>query len=193
MTSFQFDAIVLAGGRSSRLQGGGDKALLVYNGRSLIERAVAAVEAAQTIVSVGPIDVPGTVKAIEEPRFAGPAAALAAGLTKLDEPAEWIVALACDLPFASRAVESLLAAMPVASDGVVAVDETGRRQPLLAIYRSSALSAVIADSEVDGLALHSLISRLDLTELPLDDHLTTDIDSRADAAALGIQVHGPAC
>uniref|UniRef100_UPI0039EF6021 molybdenum cofactor guanylyltransferase n=1 Tax=Sinomonas sp. G460-2 TaxID=3393464 RepID=UPI0039EF6021 len=48
-----FDAIVLAGGRSSRL-GGYPKPRLVYEGVTLLDRALGAVSAARRVAVVGP-------------------------------------------------------------------------------------------------------------------------------------------
>ncbi len=133
-----FDAIVLAGGRASRL-GGRDKPALVFRGEALLDHAItaAAGAGAAVVVVVGPerprdghrpLDLaPGEPDhsppsarvrwAIESPRFGGPAAALGAGmgiLTAPDRagaPGEWVLVLAADLPFAREAVPALLAAL----------------------------------------------------------------------------------
>ncbi|WP_043436145.1 NTP transferase domain-containing protein, partial [Arthrobacter sp. I3] len=77
----EFDAIILAGGRSSRL-GGVPKSGLIYDGATLLERSLRAAGAARRTVVVGPDPggLPGGVLTCrEEPPFAGPAAAIAAG------------------------------------------------------------------------------------------------------------------
>ncbi len=53
-----FDAVILAGGRSSRL-GGSPKAGLVIGGQTLLERALQAARGALAMVVVGPD--PGTL------------------------------------------------------------------------------------------------------------------------------------
>ena len=53
----EFDAIILAGGRSSRL-GGVPKSGLIYDGATLLERSLSAAGAAVRTVVVGPD--PGT-------------------------------------------------------------------------------------------------------------------------------------
>ena len=81
----EFDAIILAGGRSSRL-GGVPKSGLIYDGATLLERSLRAAGAARRTVVVGPDPggLPGGVLTCrEEPPFAGPAAAIAAGLAAL--------------------------------------------------------------------------------------------------------------
>ena len=81
----EFDAIILAGGRSSRL-GGVPKSGLIFDGATLLERSLRAADAAGRIVVVGPDpgDLPdGVLSCREDPPFAGPAAAIAAGLGAL--------------------------------------------------------------------------------------------------------------
>ncbi|GAA1804784.1 NTP transferase domain-containing protein [Agromyces neolithicus] len=82
-----FDAIILAGGRSSRL-GGSPKAELVIGSRRLVDIAVDAASAvgAHRTVVVGPdglVTAP-VITAREQPPFGGPVAGLAAGLAALD-------------------------------------------------------------------------------------------------------------
>ena len=76
----EFDALILAGGRSSRL-GGVPKSQLLYDGATLLALSLSASAGAGATVVVGPD--PGTLPAgvlscREEPAFAGPAAAIAA-------------------------------------------------------------------------------------------------------------------
>ena len=80
------DALVLAGGRSSRL-GSVAKAGLIYEAQTLLERTLDAVAAAGSIVVVGP-DVRTTaerpvLQAREDPPFGGPVAAIGAGMDAL--------------------------------------------------------------------------------------------------------------
>ncbi|RFA10209.1 hypothetical protein B7R54_14075 [Subtercola boreus] len=119
-----FDAIVLAGGRSSRL-GGVPKALLDLGGESLAGLALdAALDARQRVVvgdSAALAAVLGdrmVLFAREHPPFAGPAAGVAAGLDALgardaapgSAPAGFVLVLACDMPRVASAVTPLLAA-----------------------------------------------------------------------------------
>ncbi|XVV06848.1 molybdenum cofactor guanylyltransferase [Actinosynnema sp. CA-248983] len=62
-----WDAVVLAGGRGSRL-GGVDKAAVEVGGRTLLDHALDAVRGARRTVVVGPEKpVPGVVWTREEP------------------------------------------------------------------------------------------------------------------------------
>lgn len=150
----EFDAIVLAGGRSTRL-GGVPKALLAVDGATLLERSLQAARGARRIVVVGPAagSLPSDVLACrEEPPFAGPAAAIAAGLSALSaaadrgdpgagRPAPLTLVLACDMPRVAAAVRALL---DVAADlpadfpadlpaGAPGSDEAGPRDGVVAV------------------------------------------------------------
>ena len=115
-SGFWLDAVVLAGGRASRL-GGADKPALIVGERSLVGWvASAAAEAgARRVVVVGP-DRPGLRLAAgdlrvvrEEPPGSGPVPALRRGLAEASAP--WVFVLAADLPFLRAAdLTSLLAA-----------------------------------------------------------------------------------
>jgi len=182
------DAVLLAGGRASRM-GGVDKTALVSSGRALSDHALVAAEGARTVVLVGLRDgrtaPAGVVRTREDPPFGGPVAAIAAGLAAVSEPAPWTLVLACDLVRPETAVAVLLDAAAQAgdTDGLVAVDEDGRRQPLLALYRSAALrDALRALGDPDGAAVRRLTADLRLVEVPLAAGLCADVDEPADAA-----------
>ncbi|BDZ47252.1 molybdenum cofactor guanylyltransferase [Naasia aerilata] len=187
-------ALILAGGRASRLAGR-DKTALQYGSRTLLEHAVAAAQAARECVIVGPVSPFPAIRAVlEEPRYGGPVAALAAGLAALT-PAEDgdILVLAADQPRVTEAVPALLAAAGGTAAAWVAVDEAGRRQPLLALYREDALRAAVASlgDEVAGASLRRLLAQLpEVAEVPLADRLTADVDTPEDAARAGIPGFG---
>jgi molybdopterin-guanine dinucleotide biosynthesis protein A len=198
------DALVLAGGRSTRL-GSIPKARLSYRARSLLEHTVAALSAVRTTVVVGDVtaqSLPAEVLVTrEEPAFAGPAAAIGAGLDRLgatgDEPAAVTVVLACDMPGVEAALPLLLdqaREAEVLQDGLIAVDSVGRLQPLLAAYRTEALVAAVAAQReggtLEGLSVFQLIRPLELREITVPDEATADVDTWADAARWGIENPG---
>ena len=186
-----FDAIVLAGGRASRLDGA-SKAELVVGGRSLLSLALDAAAGSRDIVVVGtPLTVPsGVLVTRESPAFAGPAAAIAAGLDALsaNPPADFVLVLACDVPHSASAVSTLLARMSDGPHGVIAVDSEGRRQPLLGVYRAEALASAVRErgSDIQNLSVRALLSALDLADVPVPPGSTDDIDTWTDAARFGI-------
>jgi len=186
-----FDAIVLAGGRASRLDGA-SKAQLVVGGRSLLSLAIDAAADSRDIVVVGPSPVvpPGVLVARESPAFGGPAAAIAAGLEALsaNPPADFVLVLACDVPHSAAAVRTLLARPTDGPHGVIAVDSEGRRQPLLGVYRTEALASAVRErgSDIQNLSVRALLSPLDLADVPVPPGSTDDIDTWTDAAGFGI-------
>ena len=186
-----FDAIVLAGGRASRLDGA-SKAELVVGGRSLLSLALDAAAGSRDIVVVGtPPAVPsGVLVTRESPAFAGPAAAIAAGLEALsaNPSADFVLVLACDVPQSAAAVRTLLARPTDGPHGVIAVDSEGRRQPLLGVYRTEALACAVRErgSDIQNLSVRALLSPLDLADVPVPPGSTDDIDTWTDAAGFGI-------
>ncbi|MPV49080.1 NTP transferase domain-containing protein [Pseudactinotalea sp. HY160] len=167
-------AVILAGGRGSRL-GGVRKAELRVDGDALLAYVLAAVEACSERVVVGfpDLDVPaGVVLTREDPPGSGPAAGIAAGMARVGAGADWVLVLACDLPGAGEIVPELLAAAAAAPAqvesilartpsadlppgdragdrggdraGVRAGDVEGRTEWLTGIHRAGALRRVIA-------------------------------------------------
>jgi molybdopterin-guanine dinucleotide biosynthesis protein A len=132
----EVDAVVLAGGRASRL-GGADKPALVVGERSLLASVTAAAAAAgaRVVVVVGPprpglVLTAGRLRVVrEDPPGSGPVPALRRGLAEVAAP--WVLVLAADLPFIRAGhLTSLLAAAagarPAAGPGPA--DDAGRPQ-----------------------------------------------------------------
>ena len=168
-----WDAIVLAGGRASRL-GGVDKVAVEIGGRTLLQRTLDAVSDADRVVLVGDVDAPDAVVVREEPRFAGPAVAVAAGLAEVR--ADWVLVVACDHPFLADAVEPLLAAR--SGDGGIAVGPDGRRQNLLVVAAASALrSSLESQADLVDLPFRRILEPLDLAEIAVPERATVDVDT----------------
>ena len=192
----EFNAIIIAGGRATRL-GGIDKTALVFNGRSLLQCALDAVRGAGQIAVVGfgialePAE--GLSQTAEEPRWGGPAAALTAGMHNLRlSRVEHTVVIAADMPRVAGAVALLLDAIDDEHDGIIAVDSTGTRQQLLAVYRTSALRQAVAASDSTNAAMRSITGALRLRELLVPDELCADVDTPIDAIENGIELRTPA-
>lgn len=201
IVSLVFDAVLLAGGRASRVHGA-DKTGFTSGDATLLDRAVEASVGARSLVVVGLRDgrVPpaGALLTREEPAWSGPVAALAAGLDVVEDAAPWTLVLACDLPRAPEAVQALLAGsgsgdgddVDERRDGLLAIDSGGRRQPLLGLYRTGALETRLAALRADGpltdLSLRRLLDGLDLLEVPVPDELCADVDTVDDADRLGV-------
>ena len=221
--SLAFDALILAGGRSSRL-GGVPKQSLVFRGQTLLERALDAAAGARRTVVVGdsgflpsqgtasppvspslPVSPsnwpPGVLRCREEPPFAGPAAAIAAGLEALAKnggDAPFTLVLACDMPLASEAVAVLREALSASAarpqggcgGGMMARSGDGREQPLAAFYSTHGLKQACAElaarnALVNG-SVRALLASLDVQLVTVPAGSTSDVDTWDDAAALGI-------
>ncbi len=213
----EFNAIILAGGRSSRL-GGVPKSRLVVDGATLLERSLSAAGAAVRIVVVGPDPgdlPPGVLTCREDPPFAGPAAAIAAGVNALaaDHAGRhegalppYTLVLACDMPRSAAAVRALadsLAASTISAgeqeqeggDGVMAVSADGRKQPLAGFYGTAALQRSVADAgrrgSLENASVFALLARLDVREVRVPSGSTDDVDTWEDASALGVSSRTP--
>lgn len=172
------DAILLAGGRASRV-GGAAKPLFEVDGRTLLRAGVDAARSvgAQRIVVVGPRldDDAGLTWVREDPPFGGPVAAVLAALPVVD--AEEVLVLACDLPTAVPAVAALPDVLGAGIDGACLDD--GRRQWLIGRYRTGALRTAasgLADRGRDA-AMRALLGGLRIEPVAVDPALTRDIDT----------------
>lgn len=181
------DAIVLAGGSGRRL-GGVDKATLSVAGRSLLDRALEAVDRAGQIVVVGPVDVPRRVRqVVEDPPGGGPVAGLVAGMTALAdgrEPAEWVAVVAVDQPAAAEALAPLLSAAgqpKCRTDGFCQEDAGGHPQWLLAVYRRESLARALEPVGTGhGVSVRQLVSELNLARIREGAASVGDIDTWED-------------
>ena len=137
-----YTAVVLAGGKAARL-GGQAKPQLEVGGRTMLAAVLAAVSDADRRVVVGPRQpVPDDVVLVRErPPGGGPVAALRAGLAEVST--DVVALLAGDLPFLTGTLIADLRER-LAGDGVLVVDEGGRDQWLLGVWRTAALRGAVA-------------------------------------------------
>lgn len=161
----EFDALVLAGGASTRMRHT-DKAGLDVGGIALLDRVLSAVADARHVVVVGPrrpTAWPVTFT-IEEPAGSGPAAAIVHGLSLIEAPT--VVVVAADLPFAATAVPKLLDALIRGqADAAMLIDDAGRRQLLLAAYRTDVLRRFADGRDWRGASVRALTESLTVVEV----------------------------
>jgi molybdopterin-guanine dinucleotide biosynthesis protein A len=176
-----FAAIVLAGGRARRL-GGADKPMVEVGGKALLHRVLTAVAAANPVIAVGPErgGFPGVMWTREDPPGGGPVAALAAGLALVPSGADVVLVLAGDLTgVTEETVRRLLAALGD-RDGAVLVDQDGRRQWLLGVWRRDALRGALPANPA-GAALRRTLGVLSIVDVSATAAgETADVDTHAD-------------
>ncbi|WP_307383654.1 MULTISPECIES: DUF6457 domain-containing protein [Microbacterium] len=178
------DAILLAGGRASRVDGAA-KPLFEVDGRTLLRAGYDAVRAggASNVVVAGPRldDDLAVTWTREDPPFGGPVAAIVAALPLVD--AADVFVLACDLPTAIPAVAALPDPLPTGVDGACLDD--GRRQWLIGRYRTAALRAAasgLLDRGRDA-SMRALLGGLRVEPIAVDPALTRDVDTWDDLRA----------
>lgn len=178
------DALILAGGRSSRLGGSGKQKLRI-EAESLLDRTIRAARdaGAEHAVVVGDDEVDGAVTVRESPAFAGPVAAIAAGMSALPRRADALLVLACDMPEIGAALPVLTASF--AGDGVIAVDRGRRQQLVLAVAPAALDRALTTMPTVVDAPVRDLLATLDLREVVVPDGSTDDIDTWDDATRFG--------
>jgi molybdopterin-guanine dinucleotide biosynthesis protein A len=135
---------VLAGGRSSRM--GSDKALLPFNGRTLVEHVMAQAHSVTgNIILVGDKSRYNNFGyPVIEDFFVGygPLAGIHAALDRTI--CEWNLILACDMPEVTTEFLSQLTerAESGSADAVIPVPPEGVPQPLCAAYRRRCAAAI---------------------------------------------------
>ncbi|PRZ04808.1 molybdopterin-guanine dinucleotide biosynthesis protein A [Isoptericola sp. CG 20/1183] len=187
----RYDAVVLAGGRATRL-GGTPKPGIRIGDASLLDRALAATAEAGLTAVVGPEDTVGetghpVVVTREDPPFGGPVAGLDAGLRALARPGapDWVLLLAVDVPGAGAAVPALRAAVAAEPDADGAHLVRGdRAQWLVGLYRRTALTGALAEIEPHGAAVRRLVAPLRLVAVPDDAGTSDDVDTWEDVSRL---------
>jgi molybdopterin-guanine dinucleotide biosynthesis protein A len=129
------EGFVLAGGASSRM--GTDKAQLLINGQTFVERIATALAVVTNVVNVvGSLEKESesqlvNVKDVFEKW--GALGGLHAALSACR--ATWALVVACDLPFVTGELFSRLTGLRHDFEAVAPVQNDGRPQPLCAIYR----------------------------------------------------------
>jgi molybdopterin-guanine dinucleotide biosynthesis protein A len=134
-------ALILAGGRASRL-GGIDKREIVVDGRTIFARQCEVLHSrvAEIIISASR-PVAGYRTVADTTAGVGPLAGIAAGLAVVTTP--WLLVVAGDMPYVTGGVIDLMI------DATVDVDAVGLRigglpEPLLAVYHARCRAAVEA-------------------------------------------------
>lgn len=147
---------------------GRDKALLPYEGRTLVEWVAGQVR--EAVGEVRLVGAPERYGHLEIPCLAerytgcGPLSGIEAALR--EGGAEWSLVLACDMPGVNAPfLNELLAGVGPDVDAVVAIDEAGRIEPLCAVYGAQALPVVQRALKSGSFAVRDVLASLRLRRL----------------------------
>lgn len=175
------DALILAGGRSTRL-GGMDKAEIRVAGERLVDRVVHAARAeidGCVIVAGSASAGSGADEVVrEEPAFSGPLAAIAAGIKLVN--ADWVLILSCDLQYPREICQALSSNIAhLSGDGVALIDDDQRTQWLAGIYRTDALREACESlgENVSNGAVRFAFEQLSLEFVRIPNEFSADIDT----------------
>ena len=185
-------AVVLTGGRSSRM-GGRHKPGILVDGRSVIDRTVTAL---WTAAPAADVIIAGTDEGLspglrqqvtvvrEDPPFSGPLAGVAAAMEAVAPSTDVVLLLGGDLPFLSaETMSNLLNAAVDGSDVVSCVDVTGHVQYLCAAWNQQVLRAQVRHiGDPAGVPLRALFSDLTPQLIDCDPDELRDIDTPYDLA-----------
>ncbi|WP_010523614.1 molybdenum cofactor guanylyltransferase [Nesterenkonia sp. F] len=210
----QCAAVLLAGGTGSRL-GGAEKALLRRGSTTLLRAWLAALAGRSIDVAVvGPSHLrpqldapelsprtaaapgPKVLLTREDPPLSGPAAGVASGVRTLAAaellPREGhVLLLAVDTVDPALLLDWLQGFAPEPGRGVLPADAAGREQRLASMVDAAALRRTVealAPGEEAGWPLRRLLEGLAVDRPRLPAGLGRDVDTPADAAALGVEI-----
>jgi len=173
MTPDEVTALILAGGKATRL-GGVDKRELVVDGRTIFERQVAVLRArvAEILVS-SPRAIAGFRTVVDAVPDVGPLAGIAAGLAAAHTT--WLFVLAGDMPHVHAGLIELVLARGDAECDAVGIRTGGLPEPLCTLLRVEVwrpiVSARIAARRLKASAL--------LTDEPLHVRWIEEAELRA--------------
>ena len=172
----QIAAIVLAGGKSSRM--GQDKALIKLGDRPLLYQICTLAQKCATQVYVVTPWVekyqdilPNNCQIIPEKiSHQGPLGGFALGLQYVKQ--EWVLLLACDLPLLTTAVvKQWCQYLPTVSAEAIALLPSSSKgwEPLCGFYRLSCLPLLTTYLEEGGKSFQSWLSNHQVQEIPISD------------------------
>jgi molybdopterin-guanine dinucleotide biosynthesis protein A len=171
MSGLDIAGFVLAGGRSSRM--GRDKASLMWDGKSLLARAVSVVQAVTAITAIVGDPAIHSFHSIpvitDRIRGAGPLGGVEAALAW--SPAPWNLIVACDMPALDPAVLKAIlhrAASLPECDAVIPVS-AGMPQPLCAAYHRRALPALQTALESGTFKMMEAVASVRVGRLEIPD------------------------
>lgn len=185
-------AVVLTGGRSSRM-GGRHKPAILVDGHSVIDRTLTALWSAAPDANVviagsdeglSPSRRHQVTVVREHPPFSGPLAGVRAAVESISSSDGLIILLGGDLPFLSaRTLQKLLGAAAAGVPLASCVDATGHLQYLCAAWQQDVLRSQLAKiDDPAGIPLKALFDGLHAELVDTDPDELRDIDTPHDLA-----------
>jgi len=191
-------AAILAGGRATRF-GGRDKSALVVDGRTILDRQVAALAPlTDDVLIVGGATHAGARAIADRVEGCGPLGGLDAALTHAKGDA--VILVACDMPFLSTAFLAHLAGCASGAIDVVVPQTERGYHPLCAVYRRTAYDTAARHLAERRLKMRGLLADLrvhvvgpaDIERFGNRHRLLANVNTAADFAALvALQGHEP--
>ena len=172
--SAQVTALILAGGKSSRM--GTDKALVLWQGTPLLERVAQVARQCCTAVQVitpwperYQFLLADSVKWCVESSPTGPLTALAQGLGTVETP--WVLLLACDMPqLDSVILKGWMAHLPNAEAAIAYVPYyQARWEPLCGFYSVNGRPSLAAYIAKGGRSFQEWLGPAGALPLKVDD------------------------
>lgn len=166
---------------------GGPKPELMLHERRLIDHVIDGIPAESKVIVVGPeiLTERDVHFCVEDPRFGGPVAGLAAGLVHVRST--WFALVAVDMPGASEVIHQLTVVHSRGEstrqvDALIPIDREGVRQSLCALMRTEAVRRAVAGlPTIEGASMRALLDALDIVDVPVQaEHLLKDYDLPGD-------------
>lgn len=168
-----FATAVLAGGQGVRL--GGGKPMRDFAGATLLDHAAARARSwgAPTVLVLRSPDQAasaGMTVIHDDPAVPGPLGGLAAALAWGREMgADAVLTLPCDMPFLPGDLPHRLNAALVSDVSAAMASSGGRRHPICALWRPSALETLRRRAAEGRLSLHGLADAVGAADVVWDD------------------------
>ena len=185
---FDVEGYILVGGASRRM--GSDKAQLVLGGRTFVERIANELSFVASSVSLvgARNDFPSLKNIPDVHEHWGALGGIHAALTAAET--DWVVVVACDLPFVTTQLFAHLKNYADDTlDAVVPIQADGRPQPVCALYRRGTclpeIDKLVAAGEHTPRALLAnvrtrYVEFVELCDLPAAEHFFFNVNSPAD-------------
>ncbi len=182
-SSIKFSGAVLAGGKSSRF--GEDKALYIYQGKTLMTWVIESLAEAHEIFAVAPQEF-ADIKTYQDIIPSGNSLSglhTALSYAKYD----WVAVAACDLPFLRPTYWQLLLEHTSDTQLVIAENALGQLEPLAALYHRSVLPIVEQQLKTGDLTIKHISEKVSCKRIPwselkkhFDNHLFLNANYKTD-------------